>query len=292
MNGGSSALAKMKFIKATTRKFLLAVACVLTMTATAPATDIPLIWDTKERLPRPDLSQLPRLRFLTTTDFPPFNFFDASGKLTGFHIDLARAICAELNIAERCQIQALPWNELEQALKNGEGEAILAGISITAQSRATYAFSRPYLLLPARFVMPRSAKAAEPIYDRVQGERIGVLAGSTHERFLRDNFGDVKPITYAKPEWMQEDVRAGKLAGIFGDGMRLSFWLGSADSAGCCAFAGGPYLAPDYLGEGLAIAVKPTDKTLVQAFDHALQQMAIEGTFAELYLRYFPIGFF
>ena len=95
--------------------------------ARAAAPQVPVLWDAKERLPKPDLSAMPRLRFLTTTDFPPFNFLDGSGKLSGFHIDLARAICAELGIVEKCQIQALPWAELEGALQKGEGEAIIAG---------------------------------------------------------------------------------------------------------------------------------------------------------------------
>ncbi len=271
---------------------LLTLVCALGLAVPAQAADIPLIWDTRERLPRPDLTQLPRLRFLTTTDFPPFNFLDANGRLSGFHVDLARAICAELAISDRCQIQALPWGELEKALKDGEGEAILAGVSITPQSRATYAFSRSYLMLPGRFVTPRSAQAREPIYDFVQGKRVGVIAGSTHERFLRDNFGTVRPVTYARQEWMQEDLQAGKIDAMFGDGMRFSFWLASTAPGGCCVFAGGPYMAPDYLGQGLAVAVKPADKILVQAFDHALQKIAVEGRLAELYLRYFPVGFY
>ncbi|TIT46268.1 MAG: transporter substrate-binding domain-containing protein, partial [Mesorhizobium sp.] len=77
--------------------------------ARAAEPQVPVLWDAKERLPKPDLSALPRLRFLTTTDFPPFNFLDGAGRLSGFHVDLARAICAELGIAEKCQIQALPW---------------------------------------------------------------------------------------------------------------------------------------------------------------------------------------
>ena len=72
--------------------------------ARAAEPQVPVLWDAKERLPKPDLSALPRLRFLTTTDFPPFNFLDGAGRLSGFHIDLARAICAELDIADKCQI--------------------------------------------------------------------------------------------------------------------------------------------------------------------------------------------
>ena len=36
--------------------------------------------------------------------------------------------------------------------------------------------------------------------------------------------------------------------------MRLGFWLASTDAAGCCRFSGGPYLAPEFLGNGMAIA--------------------------------------
>ena len=266
-----------------------ALAC-LAAPAIAEGVDIPQFWDAKERLPNPNLAQLQRLRFLTTTDFPPFNFLDGDGRLTGFHVDLARAICAKLEIANRCEIQALPWADLQGALEKGEGAAILAGVSITPESRRSFAFSRPYMMFPARFVMPGGG--AEPIHAKVQGQRIGVIAGSAHERMLRAYFGGVKPVTNSNPEWMYKDLRAGRLAGLFGDGMRLSFWLGSPDSGNCCAFAGGPYMSHDYLGQGLAIAVRPQDTQLKQAFDHALQALAADGRMAELYLRYFPIGFY
>lgn len=253
---------------------------------------IPLFWDIKERLPKPDLTKLPRLRFLTTIDFPPFNYLDASGRLSGFHVDLARAICTELDIMPKCQIQALPWGELDKAMQEKQGEAIIAGIAVTAENRARYAFSRPYLRFPARFVTPRAKSFTEPLFDRLPGERIGVMAGSAHERMLRNYFPDVKAVTYSKQEWMLQDLKDGKLAGVFGDGMRLGFWLAGTDSAGCCRFSGGPYLSTEFLGNGLAIATEPANAELTAALDYALQQIATKGTFAELYLRYFPVGFY
>lgn len=253
---------------------------------------VPVLWDSKERLPKPDLSTLPRLRFLTTTDFPPFNFIDKAGRLSGFHVDLARAICAELGIAEKCQIQALPWNELGGALNAGEGEALIAGVPATAEAREKYAFSRPYLQFPARFIMRKAQAVTEPLVDKLSDKRVGVIAGSAHERVLRDYFGNLKVVTYAKPDWLNADLRDGKLDAVFGDGMRLSFWLSGTDAAGCCRFAGGPYLAPEYLGSGLAIATRPDNAALAAAFDYALHEISAKGTFAELYLRYFPVSFF
>ncbi|TJW34586.1 MAG: transporter substrate-binding domain-containing protein [Mesorhizobium sp.] len=267
---------------------------VLPLVHSARAADpqVPVLWDAKERLPKPDLSALPRLRFLTTTDFPPFNFLDNAGKLSGFHIDLARAICAELGIVDKCQIQALPWAELEGALEKGEGEAVIAGIAATPQSRRTYAFSRSYLQFPARFIMQKSKALIEPVFGKLRGKRVGVIAGSAHERMLRAYLDTVQMVPFDRPEDLYGDLKAGKIDAAFGDGMRLAFWLGGTDAAGCCRFAGGPYLAPEYLGTGMTIATRADNPALAAALDYALQEISIKGTFAEFYLRYFPVSFF
>ncbi|MER8809450.1 transporter substrate-binding domain-containing protein [Mesorhizobium australicum] len=260
--------------------------------AGAAEPQVPVLWDAKERLPKPDLAALPRLRFLTTTDFPPFNFLDGAGKLSGFHIDLARAICVELGIVDKCQIQALPWAELQGALERGEGEAVIAGIAPTPQSRQTYAFSRAYLQFPARFITPKNKALAEPLFDKLHGKRVGVISGSAHERMLRDYFGTVQVVPFDKPEDLFGNLKAGKIDAAFGDGMRFAFWLGGSDAAGCCRFAGGPYLAPEYLGTGMAIATRADNPALAAALDYALQEISMKGTFAEFYLRYFPVSFF
>lgn len=74
--------------------------------------------------------------------------------------------------------------------------------------------------------------------------------------------------------------------------MQLSFWLQSDDAGGCCAFAGGPYLESRFFGEGLAIAVPRDRENLRQAIDAALAALYEKGIYSELYLRYFPVGFF
>lgn len=276
------------------RSFIVFAAAILIATTTAPAQtpQVPTFWDAAEPLQKPELGALPRLRFLTTTDFPPFNFLDPQGRLSGFHVDLARAICTELNLVDRCEIQALPWDELEQALQEGEGEAILAGLAVTGQTRSNYAFSRAYLQFPARFVMPKAKAVQEPLYEKLKGKRVGVLAGSAHERMLRDEFGAVQAVAYDGADPLHADLKAGKIDAVFGDGLKLSFWLNETDAADCCRFVGGPYLAPEYFGTGMAIAVKEQDAALAAALDYALQQVSVKGAFAELYLRYFPVSFY
>lgn len=262
------------------------------MPANSAGPDIPQFWDVKERITEPDLSRFARIRFLTTVDFPPFNFIDSNGLISGFHVDLARSMCRALEILDRCQIQALPWEELEGALERGEGDALIAGLALTPEWRLNYAFTRSYLRFPARFVVASGSTLEEPIYRNIAGRRVGVLAGSEHEKMLRDYFPDAKAVLYSREDWLYAGMRNGQTDAAFGDGLRLSFWLAGSDSANCCRFAGGPYIAPEYFGAGLAIAVRQEDAVLAEAFDFALREINMNGEFEELYLRYFPISFF
>ena len=134
-----------------------AILAALPLSHPSRAGDLPVLFDARERLPRPDLSSVLRVRFLTTTDFPPFNFADQTGRLAGFHIDLARAICAELGIEAKCQIQALPYGELEAALAAAQGEAVLAGMAVSDDLRARFSFT-PALSAAARRVLPATRR--------------------------------------------------------------------------------------------------------------------------------------
>lgn len=263
-----------------------------TIQATAQSPQIPSFWDARERIERPQVADLPRLRFLTTVDFPPFNSLDANNQLIGFHVDLARDICRQLSLDAVCQIQALPWDELVPALENGDGEAIIAGLAPTAELRDRFAFTRPYLKFPARFVAARSTSLSEPIHRSIAGKRVGVVAGSAHEALLEAQFPDAEAIPFSRADWMLRDLKAGRIEAVFSDGMRIANWLAGDEPEDCCAFVGGPYLAPEHLGQGLAIAVTRENADLATAFDSALREIDASGRFAELYLRYFPVSFF
>ena len=253
---------------------------------------VPNYFDPRERLVLPDISGFGRIRFLTTTDFPPFNFLDQTGKLAGFHVDLARAICDELKVARKCQIQALPWSDLKQALSAGEGEAIVAGLAITADNREDYAFTRSYLQFPARFVRNKSVPISGPMPEALAGKRVGVVAKSAHAEMLEAFFPRLKAVPFSSSSDLLEALKAKRIEAAFGDGLQLGFWLTSEPAGGCCAFLGGPYLSRHFLGHGLAIAVLKKNRVLAQAFDHALLSMSRDGRFADLYRRYFPNGMY
>ncbi|MEL6946631.1 MAG: transporter substrate-binding domain-containing protein, partial [Pseudomonadota bacterium] len=253
---------------------------------------IPNFWDPQEQFVKPDISNRPRLRFLTTTDFPPFSYIDERKQLSGFHVDLARAICAELSLDAVCQIQALPFDDLVSALGRGAGDAILAGQAVTAASRRQIEFTRPYFHLPARFIMRLGEEAQPPLASGLRGKRIGVVMSSAHAAYAQAWFGDMVLNVFDTQDAALAALEGKKIDAFFGDALSLSFWMQQRLNRPCCAFVGGPFLSNTYFGNGMAIGVAKDDAALTNALNFALRSINDKGTFAELYLRYFPISLY
>ncbi|MEF2071846.1 transporter substrate-binding domain-containing protein [Consotaella aegiceratis] len=260
--------------------------------AIAESVAIPNFWDQHQRRVAPSLADRTRLRFLTSVDFPPFNFLDERGRLAGFHVDLVRAICAELDIADRCQIEAMPFRDLVPSIQEREGDAIIAGLAITPDNRRSFAFTEPYFRFPARFVTRKDESFAEPLGQSLQGHKVAVVRNSAHEAMAAAFFPQLTRQPYASRGLALAALKSGEADAFFGDGVDLSFWLSSNDADDCCTFAGGPYLSDRYLGEGLAIAVPLGDAALVDALDYAIGRVVASGRFSELMLRYFPVSAF
>jgi len=253
---------------------------------------LPLMFDSRERLARPDLSTIVRLRILTTVDFPPFNFLDQNGKLTGFHVELARKICDELAISDKCQIQALPFGELQGALAASQGDAVIAGVAVTPELRKTFAFSRPFLMLPARFVRNLKASISGTTAASLAGHPVGVVKGTVHEAMLTAFFPAIKPVPFDDKDALLAAVKDGKVDAVFADGLQLSFWVSSPAAEKCCALFDGPYLSQQYLGEGMTIMLRQQDADLTAAINHALATLSRDGRLQEIYMRYFPYGLY
>ena len=89
-----------------------------------PKTDIvPDAWQGDVLRPKPDMRGLSKLRFVTDSDYPPFHYYDEVGALTGFNVDLAKAICEELEV--QCEVTAVNWEDLFPSLDKGDADAAI-----------------------------------------------------------------------------------------------------------------------------------------------------------------------
>jgi len=254
----------------------------------AQSVTIPGFWDARRRPERPDLSRLNGIRFLTEVDYPPFNYAGPDGNPAGFNVDLARLICEEIRV--QCTIQMRRFDTLLNAVASNQGDAVIASIAATPETRKRVDFSDPYYRTPARFVVKRDTPIAEAWPEKLEGRKVAVVAGTAHEAYLRALFTEVEVKPYATAEIAREALRRGEADLLFGDGISLAFWLNGTASGNCCVFRGGPFMESRYFGEGIGIAVRRGNDLMRQALNWALFRLWEQGKFTDLWLRYFPVS--
>lgn len=226
------------------------------------------------------------IRFATTDDFPPFNARDDEGVLVGFNIDLARAICRELE--KTCEIEPYPWDELFDLLETDRADALIASHRVNVETLTRVDFTRPYFRTPGRFVSRRDGPELEITPEGLDRRSIAVAKGTAHEAFLNTFFRTSRIERYDTPEEAREALRTGEVDVLFGDGISLVFWINGSLSQACCELTGGPFLEPLFFGDGIGIAVKKGDRELRILLDEALERLWQNGRMLELVQRYFP----
>jgi polar amino acid transport system substrate-binding protein len=282
-------------LRASARIWLLACAALAMLglscepafadTTESPA---PSFWDPARRLEKPDLSGIKQIRFVTEDDYPPFNFALKSGEIVGFNVDLARAVCEELEVP--CTIQRRQWDLLVAALSDGSADAVIASLAQSAENRALVDFTAPYYVTPGRFVTLKDSVLTEATPETLDDRLVAVVSGSAHEAYLKTFFPKTRLATFENAPLARRALKAGRAHALFGDAISLSFWLNGVDAEDCCVFKGGPYIDPNFFGDGVGVAVKKGATQLRRALDYALVRLAQRGVYAELYLKYFPVS--
>ena len=256
----------------------------------AEGVTVPGFWDPNRRFSKPDRDKVRAIRFVTELESPPFSFTAPDGLPAGFHVDLARAICKELDVP--CTIQELKWEFLVAAIEEGRGDAIIAPIPINAETRKRFAFTNPVLGRPGRFVTTKANRLTEISLQTLDERKVGVVERTPHADFIAAYFAGVEVVTFADTAAAREALTNGSVDVLFTDALATSVWLNAAASRDCCRFVGGAYTEPHFFGEGIAIAVDPRRKALRAALDFALNRIYQSGLYFEIFLRYFPRGYY
>ena len=264
--------------------------CAASLAVAAEGAPIPNFWDPQHRVDRPETSSIRVIRFVTEDDYPPFGFALPDGSLSGFNVDLARALCEELRV--QCTVQARRWDTMIDAIEQSRADAAIASIAMTPANRARVEFTAPYYKTPARFVARAAVVLPDASPEALAGKTVGVVARSAHEAYLRAFFPRVSLRPYDNALALRSALKRNEVEIAFGDGVAFALWLNGTDAGGCCAFRGGPYTESRFFGEGVGIALRRDNQAMKRALDYALKRVAERGVYADLYLKYFPVGFY
>ena len=219
--------------------------------------------------------------------YPPFSYVTPDGKLEGFDIDLAIALCEEMGA--ECTMVQQDWDGIIPALLEGKYDAICASMTITEQRKEHVAFTKPYENTPAKFARPEGSDI-EITKEGLEGKVVGVQRGTVHDDFITAELGDVVKVQrYSTQEEAYRDAEAGRLDLLFADSVALYWGFLKTEDGQDWEFVGRDYTDPTYFGEGAGIAIRKSDEDLVELFNKAIDAILADGTYEKIKAKYFGV---
>ena len=196
------------------------------------------------------------IRFATEASYPPFESIDANNKIVGFDVDLANALCKEI-------------------------DAVMAGMDITPEREKQVLFTTPYYENSALFVGQQGKYTS---LEQLKGKKVGVQNGTTHQKFINDKHPEITTVPYDSYQNAKLDLQNGRIDAVFGDNAVVTEWLKSNPKL---AAVGDKVTDKDYFGTGLGIALRQGNTELQQKFNAALEKVKKDGTYQTIYSKWF-----
>ena len=217
--------------------------------------------------------------------YPPFWSADASGKWTGWEVEIIEAICGEAKL--ECELTPIPWDGLIPALTTKKIDLIMNSMSITAERMKTIDFSDKYYNTPTAIIGPKGEQFGATPAD-LKGKIIGVQVSTTHAAYAKKHFTEAAEIKeYATQDEANQDLVAGRLDAVQADAIALDAFLKSADGSACCDLKG--YVEEDLevLGPGVGAGLRKEDTALKDRINGAIKAIRDNGKYAEITKKYF-----
>ena len=219
------------------------------------------------------------IRFATEASYPPFEFMDENNKMQGFDIDLANALCKEMQT--ECSFTNQAFDSLIPSLKFRRFDAVISGMDITLERLQQVAFTAPYYDNSALFI---AKKGEVTNIAALKGKRVGMQNGTTHQKFLLEKHPEIKAVPYDSYQNAILDLKNGRLDAVFGDTAVVNEWLKQNNTL---IAVGDKISDANYFGTGLGIAVRQDNTELLNKLNTALAKLKQNGTYQKIYNTWF-----
>jgi octopine/nopaline transport system substrate-binding protein len=253
-----------------------------------------------------------KIKIGTEGAYPPWNSKDASGNLIGFEVELAKELCAIMK--HECTIVEQDWDGMIPALLMRKYDAIMAGMSITAERQKTITFSQGYADEVASLAVMKGSslesldtpdginltlgggdvkKTLKALTSSLAGKTVCTQTGTIHQNFLES--GDVGKInirTYKTQDEVNLDLTSGRCDVALAAAVAFTDY---ADKSGKNVVLVGPTFSGGAFGNGVGVGIRQggdgnigkRDARLLEDFNKAIDKARKQGIISKLAIKHF-----
>ncbi|MDH1339025.1 transporter substrate-binding domain-containing protein [Ectopseudomonas oleovorans] len=216
------------------------------------------------------------LKVVTDATFPPLEFVK-DGQMTGFDIELIKEVGKRLD--KKVELVQVDFKGLIPSLVSGRADAAISGIYITEERAKVVDFSDTYLA-GGLVVLTRQGNDAINSPADLAGKSVSAQIGTKSVAHLKEHFPQTKIVEVEKNQQMFNLVSIGRVdAAVTGKPAAFTY----------ATERGGVKILPEQLTtEEYGIAVRKGAGDLKQQIDQAIEAMKQDGTYDELYQKWFP----
>ena len=222
------------------------------------------------------------LRIGTEGAYAPFNYTNADGTLGGFDIEIANAICADMQVT--CEIMAQDWDGIIPGLKAGKYDAIVAAMSVTPERAQQVAFTDPYFSNALVFLAKKDSRFDPSNSSDIDSHSIAAQRSTISSQWLEKAYpkADIKLYDTLSNAFL--DLGSGRVDAMISDKLPAIEWLSSP--------SGSNYVLKGDeidINDNFAIAVRPNDEALQAKINTSLSNIKANGTYDKINQKYFAV---
>ena len=253
-----------------------------------------------------------KIRIGTEGAYPPWNSKDASGKLIGFEVELAWTLCRY--IGQQCEIVEQDWDGMIPALIMRKFDAIMAGMSITAERQKAISFSQGYADEVASLAVMKGSdlegistseginltkktgavkKDLKTLTSALAGKTVCTQTATIHQNFLESgDVGKINVRTYKTQDEVNLDLASGRCDVALAAAVAFTDY---ADKSGKPVVLVGPTFSGGAFGNGVGVGIRQAsdseigkrDAKILKAFNKAINKARKKGIISELAIKHF-----
>ena len=245
-----------------------------------------------------------KIRIGTEGAYPPWNSKDASGKLIGFEVELAWTLCRY--IGQQCEIVEQDWDGMIPALIMRKFDAIMAGMSITAERQKAISFSQGYADEVASLAVMKGSdlegistseginltkktgavkKDLKTLTSALAGKTVCTQTATIHKNFLESvDVGKINVRTYKTQDEVNLDLTSGRCDVALAAAVAFTDY---AEKSGKPVVLVGPTFSGGAFGNGVGVGIRKDDTELLKAFNKAIDKARKNGDISRIATKWF-----